>query len=68
MLDYKVVRIQSALGEVEREQNSRSLKIAVVKVYQTVVGAYENTNVWKYKEQVIIVVEVGNSAIKIWRN
>ena len=49
--DYKrqnrrrVVKIQSALCEVACAQNSRCLKIAVVKIYQKVVSASENRNV-----------------------
>ena len=47
--------------EVACEENSRGLKIAVVKIYQTVVSVYEIRSVKKYNEQVVIVVYVGNS-------
>ena len=60
VLDYKrvkqsrrrVLKIQSTLCEVAYEKHSRSLKIAVVKVYRTVINAYENINVKKYSEQI----------------
>ena len=58
MLDYerarqsrrRVVRIQSTLCEVAHEENGRGLKIAVVKVYRTVIRAYEIRSVKKYSE------------------
>ena len=46
----QAVRIQSALCEVACEGNSLGLKNAIVKIYRTVVSAYENRSLKKYSE------------------
>ena len=48
--------------EVACEQNSRGLRIVVVKIYQRVASAWENRIVKQYNEQavIVIVVYVGN--------
>ena len=46
----------SALGEVACEQNSCGLKIAVIKIYRTVVSAWENRSDKEYNEQVVTAV------------
>ena len=48
----RVVRIQSELCEVASEENNIGLKIEIVKIYRTVISAYENGNVKKYSEQI----------------
>ena len=56
----QAARIQSPLREVACEENS-GLKIAIVKIYLTVVSAHDNNSVKNYNEQVVIVVKIGNS-------